>query len=87
MLVRDDLKIGSVVRLSSGSIKFAVENVNRRGDQTDIHLLGYGDRIGIVRLIAKPEVLCWPKPAEEPRAADEIHREPAPNGPDREPSL
>ena len=65
MVDRAHLQIGSVVRLNSGSIKFTVENIRAQGNGHDVHLIGWGDRVGLVRFVAKLELLCWPRPAEE----------------------
>jgi hypothetical protein len=62
---RADLKIGSVVRLASGSIKFTVERLPQQGY---VGLVGWGDRVGVVRALVPAACLCWPR---DPRAPDE----------------
>lgn len=64
MIEGAQLRAGHVVRLASGSIKFCVERVDGAG----VHLVGWGDRIGVVRTTARPECLVWPRPVEEARA-------------------
>lgn len=69
MITFEDLRIGSVVRLASGSIRFVVTGKDDRSDL--VALIGYGDRIGVVRLTVDPAFLIWPlvssgAPREEP---------------------
>lgn len=56
-----DLEIGSVVRLVSGSPKFAVERIQATNR---VELVGWGDRVGFVTRVVHPDLLCWPRPSE-----------------------
>ena len=51
MIEGAQLRAGHVVRLASGSIKFCVERIDSAG----VHLVGWGDRTGVVRTTARPD--------------------------------
>jgi uncharacterized protein YodC (DUF2158 family) len=68
MIEGAQLRAGHVVRLASGSIKFCVERIDSAG----VHLVGWGDRTGVVHTTARPECLVWPRPVDEAHAPIEV---------------
>lgn len=62
MLTKQDLKIGSVVRLAGGSPKLTVEGFTTNGDT---RLVGYSDSLGIYRASVHPACLVFPRPRPE----------------------
>ena len=59
MLRLDELKLGSVVRLASGSPKFSVCAIDPKTKTVDLH--GWHDRHGEVELLSvQPILLVWP---------------------------
>lgn len=62
MIAAEDLEVGAVVRLASGSIKFVV--TNPRTSTGLVALLGWADRVGVVRFEVSARALVWPRPAE-----------------------
>lgn len=63
-----DLKIGSVVRLISGSPKFVVERIPANNQ---VQLLGWSERLGFVSKLVNPELLTWPRSADPRPTADD----------------
>ena len=74
----DEISVGSVVRLHSGSIKFTVERIQLPscgpGQKVTadplIHLVGWSDRGGIHRFSIHHACLCKPRAPEAPPAPD-----------------
>ena len=67
MIKREDISVGDIVRLRSGSPKFLVSDigvVNAGGDYP-VEIFGWSDRQGFVSRYVPLSWLCWPKPAED----------------------
>lgn len=81
----DELRIGAVVRLASGSPKMVVTGFGpspapgRQPHFTRVEVLVWNERLGLIRTLLDPKVLVWPRSA--PPAHDAPDDEPGDGDP------
>jgi uncharacterized protein YodC (DUF2158 family) len=64
MIKPDDISVGAVVRLKSGSPKFLVSAISYAGDDPEVEIFGWADRLGFVSREVPLSWLVWPKRPE-----------------------
>lgn len=64
MIKPEDIAVGDVVRLVSGSPKFTVTKLEAKDGGIVVSVLGWSDRLGFVEDEIPLELLVWPRSAE-----------------------
>lgn len=65
MIKPEDIAVGAIVRLKSGSPKFTVRSIDHKDDGIMVTLFGWADRLGFVQETVPLEFLVWPKSPED----------------------